>query len=199
VANGAPLKRLQRLRRHNRRGPAARHDRPTVSVDGVTWPVSGAQLALVRDGRVLIQLRPWPPGWELPGGHCGEGEDPVNAAAREAEEETGFTVRVTALAGVYTWNGLRRTSDAVYVGEITGGAWRRSVEALRIRFAAPDELPHTIFPWIPQRVADAIAATQGAAPVHRVQPVAIRHVLFFGGRWVAVVVDMLRRRDRARP
>ncbi|MEA2672508.1 MAG: hypothetical protein QOG45_2728, partial [Chloroflexota bacterium] len=35
-----------------------------------TFPVQGAQLAIVHDGRVLLQLRPWPPGWELPGGHC---------------------------------------------------------------------------------------------------------------------------------
>jgi 8-oxo-dGTP pyrophosphatase MutT (NUDIX family) len=160
--------------------------------------VTGAQLALVRDGRVLIQLRPWPPGWEIPGGHCNGDEDPAAAAAREAEEETGYRVRVTRLAGVYTWNGLRRTSDAVYIGEITGGEWRRSVEAWRSRFVAADELPHTTFPWIPQRLVDALAAAGGAPPVHRVQPVSLRHVLFFGGRWLAVLVDAVRRR-RKRP
>lgn len=170
--------------------------RPTVTVDGVTVPVSGAQLVLVRDGRVLVQLRPWPPGWELPGGHCARGEDPADAAAREAQEETGFEVRVLALAGVYTWAGLRRSSDAVYVGEITGGRWRRSIEAWRVRFVPPDRLPHTTFPWIPQRVADAVAAAGGAAPVRRTQPVSVAHVLFFGMRWLAVLVDGLRRRSR---
>ncbi len=167
--------------------------RPTVTVDGALLPITGAQLALVRDGRVLVQLRPWPPGWELPGGHCDPGEDPALAAAREAEEETGYTVRVTGLAGVYTWDGLRRTSDAVYIGEITGGEWRRSIEALRVRFVDPRHLPHTTFPWIHQRVADAVAAAAGAPPVHRVQPVSLRHVLFFGARWLAVIVDALRR------
>jgi 8-oxo-dGTP pyrophosphatase MutT (NUDIX family) len=167
--------------------------RPTVSVDGVAHPVTGAQLALVRDGRVLIQLRPWPPGWELPGGHCDEGEEPALAAAREAAEETGHTVRVVRLAGVYTWAGLRHASDAVYVGEVTGGTWRRSVEALRSRWVTAGELPPTTFPWIALRIADALAAAQGAPPVHRVQPVALRHVLFFGGRWVGVLVDSLRR------
>lgn len=174
-------------------------NRPTVSVDGVDWPVTGAQIVLVRDGRVLVQLRPWPPGWELPGGHCGHQEDPAVAAAREAEEETGYQVRILGLAGVYTWAGLRHTSDAVYVGEITGGRWRRSVEAVRHRFVDPQRLPHTVFPWIPQRVADAVAvARDGAAPVHRMQPVSLAHVLFFGARWLAVLVDSLRRWRRRR-
>jgi len=170
--------------------------RPFVTVDGVAWPVTGAQLVLVRDGRVLVQLRPWPPGWELPGGHCDGDEDPADAAAREAEEETGYTVRVTGLAGVYTWAGLRRSSDAVYVGEITGGEWRRSVEAVRHLFVRSERLPRATFPWIPQRIADAVAVAGGAPPVHRVQPVSMRHVMFFGARWAATLVDAVRRRRR---
>lgn len=170
--------------------------RPTVSVDGVAYPVSGAQLALISDGRIFIQLRPWPPGWELPGGHCDDGEDPAITAAREAQEETGHSVRVLGLAGVYTWAGLRHTSDAVYVGEVTGGQWRRSIEAMRSRWVSADELPPTTFPWIHARVADALAAAAGAPPVHRVQPIAVRHVLFFGGRWVGLLVDLLRRGRR---
>ena len=40
-----------------------------VVVDGVVWPVQGAQVAILDGSRVLLQLRPFPPGWELPGGH----------------------------------------------------------------------------------------------------------------------------------
>jgi 8-oxo-dGTP pyrophosphatase MutT (NUDIX family) len=168
--------------------------RTTVTVDGVAWPVSGAQLALL-DGqrRVMLQLRPWPPGWELPGGHCDGDEDPADAARREAEEETGLSVRVTRLAGVYTWRGLRASSDAVYIGEITGGRWRRSLEAVQRRFVTADDMPATTFPWIHQRVADALAAAAGAPPVHRVQPITVRHVLFFGGRWAGALLDAMRR------
>jgi len=168
--------------------------RPTITVDGVAWTISGAQLALLdAERRVLVQLRPWPPGWELPGGHCDGDEAPAGAARREAEEETGLTVRVTGLVGVYTWAGLRASSDALYLGEITGGTWRRSIEAVRCRFATLDDLPATTFPWIHQRVADAVAAAAGAPPVHRVQPITLRHVLFFGGRWAGAAVDVLRR------
>lgn len=158
-------------------------------VNGVAHRVSGAQLVVLRDGHALLQLRPWPPGWELPGGHCRPGEDPAVCAARETEEETGYRVRVLGLAGVYTWAGLRRRSDAVYVGEIVGGAPRRSLEVLRTRFCPLDDLPATTFPWIPQRLADALAVAGGGRPVHRVQPVHLTHVLFFGSRWAATVVD----------
>jgi 8-oxo-dGTP pyrophosphatase MutT (NUDIX family) len=167
---------------------------PSVSVDGTAWEIAGAQLAIVdAENRVLLQLRPWPPGWELPGGHCDAGEEPAAAAAREAQEETGLSVRVTRLVGVYTWRGLRASSDAVFLGEVTGGAWRRSIEAVSSRYATAEDLPATTFPWIHQRVADAVAAAGGAAPVHRVQPVTMRHLLFFGASWAGTMVDGVRR------
>jgi 8-oxo-dGTP pyrophosphatase MutT (NUDIX family) len=170
-----------------------------VTVDGRSHPVMGAQLAVVRDGRVLLQLRPWPPGWELPGGHCEAGEDPAATALREAEEETGLRVALGGLVGVYSWSGLRRVGDAVYWGTVTGGRPRRSIESLRIRFVSPSELPATVFPWVRDRAADALAVVDGGPPVHRVQPVHPRHVLFFGLRWLATAVDRarsLRRRLR---
>lgn len=164
-----------------------------------TFPVQGAQLALVHDGRVLLQLRPWPPGWELPGGHCEAGEDPAVTAAREAEEETGLRATVGGLVGVYTWRGLRRGGDAVYWGTLSGGRPRRTIEALRLRYSSPTDLPATVFPWFRERVADALAAAGGAPPVHRVQPVTPRHVLFFGLRWLATLLDLVRRwRGRGR-
>jgi len=86
----------------------------------------------------------------------------------------------------------------VYWGSVREGRPRRSIEALRTRFVTPADLPATIFPWFRDRVADALAAAAGAPPVHRVQPVHPRHVLFFGLRWVAVVVDAMRRRRRRR-
>lgn len=55
-------------------------------------PVAGT--AVIRDGRVLLMWRhrhvtdTW--GWEIPSGRIEEGERPEDAAAREAEEETGW-------------------------------------------------------------------------------------------------------------
>ena len=165
-----------------------------VEVEGISWPVLGAQVAVLRDRHVLVQFRPFPPGWELPGGHCEDGEDPAITAAREAEEETGYRIEVTGLVGVYTWAGLRRVGDVLYVGRVVGGAPKRSIEALATRFVAPNALPRTLFPWYRRRILDALDAAQGAAPVHRVQPVTPYHVLGFATDWLRVPVDALRRR-----
>jgi 8-oxo-dGTP pyrophosphatase MutT (NUDIX family) len=175
------------------------HDRPlrdplaTLMVDGQARPVGGAQLVILHQGRVLLQFRPWPPGWELPGGHCEPGEDPSVTATREAEEESGYSVRVAGLVGVYTWQGLRSAGDAVFLGEITGGRARRSIEAWSVRPFDPEHLPRTLFPWCRERIRDAVACRQGAAPVHRVQPVTMRHVMNFGTSWLQTPVDTLTR------
>jgi len=179
------------LARLKERGGSARQ---TVVVGGVGWPVQGAQVAIIDAGRIVLQFRPWPPGWELPGGHCEDGEDPAVTAAREAEEETGYRVRIDAVVGVYTWSGLRAVGDVLYLASISGGAPRRSIEAWTSRLVGPDDVPRTVFPWIRQRVRDAVDVADGAAPVHREQPVTIRHVLGFATAWLHTPVDRLLRR-----
>lgn len=173
---------------------AAAHGGITVEVDGVAWAVTGAQVAILDGDRVVLQLRPWPPGWELPGGHCEPGEDPAVTAAREAEEETGYRVRVDALVGVYTWAGLRSAGDVLYRGSITGGSPRRSLEAWASRLVDEDHVPRTIFPWLRERIADAFAAAAGQPPIHRVQPVTLYHVAAFATDWMRTPVDRLRAR-----
>jgi 8-oxo-dGTP pyrophosphatase MutT (NUDIX family) len=164
-----------------------------VMIDGVEWPVQGAQVAIVRRGRVLLQFRPWPPGWELPGGHVDPGEEPAATAAREVTEETGYVVRIAGIVGVYSWQGLRSAGDVVFLGEVIGGAPRRSLESWSLRMRPPDGLPRTVFPWVRQRVRDAVDVAAGAPPVHRVQPVTLRHVLGFATAWLHAPMDRLLR------
>ena len=52
------------------------------------------------DGRVLL-IRTTKAGWELPGGRVESGEDLLEAARREALEESGCSVTVGRLTGVY--------------------------------------------------------------------------------------------------
>ena len=163
-------------------------------MDGVAWPVQGAQVAIVDGSRVLLQLRPFPPGWELPGGHVEPDEDPEQAAVREAEEETGYRVSIRGLVGVYSWSGLRNAADAVFLGEIAGGGARWSIESLRTVFVTADHLPRTAFPWCRQRVYDALARSEGAPPVHRIQPITLRNVATFGTSWLSTPLDRVRRR-----
>ena len=63
--------------------------------------------AFVKDGRgrVLLVRRGRPPfrgSWALPGGFCEWGETTEECCAREMLEETGVTVRVEKLLGVYS-------------------------------------------------------------------------------------------------
>ena len=66
--------------------------------------VAPCAFAAVRDitGRLLLVRRCDTGDWELPGGHVDPGESASAAAVRETAEESGITVEVTGLAGIYT-------------------------------------------------------------------------------------------------
>jgi len=53
-------------------------------------------------GRMLLVRRCDTGDWELPGGHVDPGESAADAAVRETAEESGLTVQVTGLVGIYT-------------------------------------------------------------------------------------------------
>lgn len=63
--------------------------------------VAVAGLVTDAQGRVLMLQSPRR-DWEFPGGQVEEGEDLTAALVREIEEETGITVSVGALVGVYS-------------------------------------------------------------------------------------------------
>ncbi len=60
--------------------------------------------AAVRDdrGRLLLIHKVDNDFWALPGGAVELGESVADAAVREVEEETGVTVELTGLVGIYT-------------------------------------------------------------------------------------------------
>ncbi|HUW90402.1 MAG TPA: NUDIX hydrolase [Candidatus Nanopelagicaceae bacterium] len=66
-------------------------------------PLIGVGVLLTRNNSLLLVKRKYDPDagyWSIPGGHLDLGEKVESAAEREAYEETGFTVKVSKLAGI---------------------------------------------------------------------------------------------------
>ena len=67
---------------------------------GMAKTKSGANVILVKDGKILLLLRRlgWKTGyWGPPGGHIDPGETPKQAAVRETFEEAGLRIKESDL------------------------------------------------------------------------------------------------------
>ncbi len=110
--------------------------------------VSCAVLPLAADNRVLLIKRDIEPGrgdWCIPGGFMEINETPQAAAARECEEETGYTVDIVRLLDVFYYRDYRGGGVLiVYLGRISGGSAHPDAETARVGFFGPDELPDNI-------------------------------------------------------
>ncbi len=82
---------------------------PTCKTHGILWPLvrnaaSAETLTLNEKGEVLLVKRaidPMKGTWALPGGFSDYGEKPAATAIRETKEETGWTVELGRVLGVY--------------------------------------------------------------------------------------------------
>lgn len=120
-----------------------------------------AVAALVLDdvGRLLLARRaeePYAGRWDTPGGFLEEGEHPVEALVRELAEETGLTVRVGALVGVFP-DAYGAGPDAVEIvnlvweAEIVSGEPAPADDVSELGWFALDALPaedELAFRWI---------------------------------------------------
>jgi ADP-ribose pyrophosphatase YjhB (NUDIX family) len=97
----------------------------------------------VDDGRVLLTRRAINPGygkWTFPGGFVDWGEPVTEAAVRETLEETGLSVALAGLLGVYSYAGTGIVI-IVYQARVTGGHITLCHENDRVEWMAPDAIP----------------------------------------------------------
>jgi 8-oxo-dGTP diphosphatase len=100
------------------------------------------------DGRIVLGKRNHEPKlgcWSFPSGFVDSGEVLEDAALREVEEETGLSVRLERLLGVYSRKG-ERVVFVAYAGSVVGGSLSPGEECMEVASFAPDELPELAFP-----------------------------------------------------
>lgn len=114
---------------------------PALTVDGI----------LIEDNSILLVLRKNPPfqgTWALPGGFVEYGEKTEEAMIREMVEETGLTIRICSLLGVYsdpTRDPRGHTVTVAYLIERIGGVLSAGDDAEGVKFFNRDELPGLAF------------------------------------------------------
>ena len=129
---------------------AGRH-RPVCSKCGkvVFYDPKVAAICIVERGhRLLLVKRGNEPGyglWSLPGGYVDRGEVVEAAAAREVWEETGLTVEIDRLVGLFSVAG-NAVMVAAFSARETGGQLTTSPETLDLGFFSLDDLPLLAFP-----------------------------------------------------
>lgn len=96
---------------------------------------------------VLIERRHEPFGWALPGGFVDIGETVEQAAVREAQEETGLSVRLKHLLGVYsdpTRDPRGHTASVVFVATAAGEPVAAD-DAINVGIFPENQLPELAF------------------------------------------------------
>jgi ADP-ribose pyrophosphatase YjhB (NUDIX family) len=121
---------------------------------------------------ILLEKRRDCGWWGLPGGKVEPGESLNDAAVREVLEETGLSVEVTHLIGVYSDpcsrivtypdNGdVAQLIDVIVGARVLSGSLLCSQESEEVRFFSPSQLPEEIVPPARQPIADAFEGQQG--------------------------------------
>lgn len=126
-------------------------------------PAPTASALVLRGGELMLTRRARPPArdmWDVPGGFIEPGEHPERALHREILEETGLTITIEGLLGIWCdtyGEGGQATLNLFYLAAVTGGHERAADDVSEIGWFRLEALP------APEQIAfqngrDAIAA-----------------------------------------
>lgn len=121
----------------------------------------GVNTIIYEHDRILLIRRIDIPVWALPGGGVDASESLIEAAVRETMEETGLTIEIERLSGIYSRPKWRAGGDhvAAFVCRPVGGELRRtSRETVDCRYYHPEALPSDLWPPHRQMVHDAMSS-----------------------------------------
>ena len=118
-----------------------------------------------RRGHLLLQQRSDGGQWGLPGGSVEIGESVTDAVIREVQEETGLTVTVRRMIGVYSDPGLQVVRypngnvwhyvNVCFECAVRGGELTTCDETLALRYFPLGRLPRTLLSNHRVRIRDA--------------------------------------------
>ncbi len=102
-------------------------------------------------------------GWTTPGGRVEPGESPVAALKREVYEETGYSVEIGRLVGVYS---KPEQDDIILSFQATATdclevSRSSSAEIAEVRFFPSEQLPVEMTGVTRQRIADSLKGLKG--------------------------------------
>ena len=126
--------------------------------------LTSASVAIIEDNRILLIQRGDFRVWGLPGGDVDPGESLARAAVREAREETGLTVKLSRLVGMYSLVGNEHTLiTAVFAARPERGALAPDPREISdIGWFTADALPADLMWWHRLCINHALSGVTGA-------------------------------------
>ena len=149
-------------------GPLRRRRSPVRWLLQKRWRMTrahtlGGQVCVIDpDGRMLLVRHGYRPGWHFPGGGVEVGENIVDAAIRELEEETGIVARgMPILHGIFN-HAADFPGDHIALYIVREFERKRipapSLEIADQRFFARADLPDDINPGTKRRIREIVDA-----------------------------------------
>src|SRR5512139_2201437 len=128
----------------------------------------GVNVAIFKDGKVLLTRREDFRVWCLPGGSVDPNETVAQAGIREVREETGLEVELVRMVGIYSRPGWHDGGYHIVVfaaAQIGGEMQPAPREVIEMGWFAPDELPARLLIGQRGRILDAASGLGGSVAV----------------------------------